>query len=236
MRAIEELEEGLWALRLPHRLMGMEIGTRSTLIRLPSGGLALFSPGAFGAREFESIEALGAVEAIVAPNTFHYLFLRRAAERYPKAARFYAPGLPEKVRDLPAGEILGENAPTLWRGALEQRRVEGSTTNEIVFFHPQSRSLILTDLAFNIREGGLWTRIGMGLNGGFGRFGPTRVLRSTIRDAAAFESSVTAIAAWDFDRIVVAHGEVVASGGRELFRRAFDLKPQDAGLGASQIS
>jgi hypothetical protein len=27
--------------------------------------------------------------------------------------------------------------------------------------------------------------------------------------------------AWDFDRIVVAHGDVIASGGREVLRRAY---------------
>ena len=233
MRAIEKLDEGLWVLRLPHRMMGMELGTCSTLVRLASGGLAIISPGPFEEGDFENIEALGKVETLVAPNTFHHLFFLRAAERYPDAARFFAPGLAEKVGTLPAGEVLTDEAPALWRGALEQRRVRGTLTNEVVFFQPRSRTLILTDLAFNIRSGGFWTRLAMSLNGGFGRFGPTKMGRASIRDAAAFEDSLRAITAWDFERIVVAHGEVVAEGGHEIFCRAFGFAPSEARAGAS---
>lgn len=233
MAAIDAIDEGLWAIRCPHRMVGVEVGTRSTLARLPSGGLLILSPGPWGEDGFEDIEGLGKVEALVAPNTYHHLFFGRAAARYPEAARFLAPGLREKVPSLPTGEVLGEEPPPIWRGALEQKLVRGSDTNEVAFFHPRSRTLILTDLAFNIRSGGLWTRLGMWLNGGFGRFGPTRVLHSTVKDAAAFRASLHAIAAWDFDRILVSHGEIVPSGGRELFRRAFSLGEGAAGIDAA---
>lgn len=172
---------------------------------------------------FREIEALGEVEALIAPNLFHHLFFARAAQRFPGAARFFAPGLPEKVASLPEGEVLAEEPPAIWGDALRHHLVRGTATNEVVFLHPESRSLILTDLAFNIRSGGFWTRLALRMNQSFGRFGPTRVSRGFVRDAAAFEGSLREIAAWDFDRILVAHGEIVDTGGRDLFREAFGL-------------
>src|SRR5690606_31041515 len=75
----------------------------------------------------------------------------------------------------------------------EQLLVKGTSTREVVFFHPPSRTLVLTDLAFNVREGGLFTRIALRLNGGWDRFGPTRALRSSIHDPAAFDASIRRI-------------------------------------------
>lgn len=227
MGTIERFGEDLSAIRMQHRMMGMELGTRSSLVRLGSGGLALISPGPFEEKEFQEIEAMGAVEALIAPNLFHHLFLARAARRFPEAARFYAPGLTEKVGSLPPGASLGEEAPALWSDRLRQHLVQGTSTNEVVFLHVPSRTLILTDLAFNVRSGGLWTRIALRLNAGYGSFGPSRLFRASIRDSAAFGRSLREIAAWDFDRILVAHGEVVETRGNALFRETFDLGDQD---------
>ncbi|AKU92089.1 DUF4336 domain-containing protein [Vulgatibacter incomptus] len=220
---LRRIDEGLWTVDLPFSLMGLSLGARSTLARLRSGGLFLCSPGPFEVAHVEAIRSLGEVEAIVAPNSFHHLYLRRAAEHFPRARVFLAPGLREKVQNLPAGEELRDEAPEPWTGAIEQLVVAGSKANEVVFFHAATRTLVLTDLAFNVRRGGAWTRLGMKLNGGFGRFGPTRVLRSTIHDRAAFAASMERIASWDFDRVIVTHGDVVETGGRELFRQAFEL-------------
>ena len=226
MPSIVEWGEGIWTIDKPHRTMGIELGTRTTIVRLPTGGIVFLSPGPLSRDDFRAIDELGRVEGLVAPNVFHHLYLRRAHERFPEAAVFLAPGLREKVPDLPPGEALSDEAPKLWAGSLEQLLVKGTSTREVVFFHPPSRTLVLTDLAFNVREGGLFTRIALRLNGGWDRFGPTRVLRSSIHDPAAFDASIRRIAAWDFDHIVVAHGKVVETGGRAAFRRAFNLEDE----------
>lgn len=221
MNHFRQLAEGLWVIEAPHSLMGVKFGVRSTIVRLRSGGLAVISPVGFDEVQVERLRSLGKVEALVAPNTFHHLFLSRARETFGEAKVFLAPGLKEKIGALPEGETLGEEPPTVWAGVLDQHRVGGTTLNEVVFHHPSSGSLVLTDLAFNIKSGGLWTRALMGLNGGFGRFGPTRVTRSTIRDPKAFRASIRRILSWDFDRVIVAHGEVVEVGGKGAFKTAF---------------
>lgn len=218
---LRKLADGLWTIDMPHSMKGIDLGARSTIVKLPSGGLFLCSPGPFEEKQLRAIESLGKVEAIVAPNTFHHLYLSRAKERFSQARVFLAPGLMEKVPGLPQGEVLGDEAPDAWRGTIEQRLMRGTTLNEVVFFHPATRTLILTDMAFNIRRGGFLTRLVMRLNGGFGKFGTTRVLRSTFRDERAVRESVEGLLDWDFERVIVGHGDVVETGGKEMLRGAY---------------
>jgi hypothetical protein len=42
----------------------------------------------------------------------------------------------------------------------------------------------------------------------------TKVLRSTIADKAATRRSIEKILAWDFDRMIITHGDVVRSGAK----------------------
>src|SRR2546430_5910826 len=44
-----------------------------------------------------------------------------------------------------------------------------------------------------------------------GHFGPHRLIRSAIRDHAAARQSVDHILKWDFDRVIVSHGDVLES-------------------------
>ena len=63
----------------------------------------------------------------------------------------------------------------------------------------------------------------MRLNGCFGRLGTTRVLRNTFHDRDAVLASVKDVLAWDFDRIIVGHGDIVESGGKEALARAYGI-------------
>jgi len=213
--------EDLWTLRLPLSMAGIAMGARSTIARLPDGGLVVISPGPFQDEHVDAIRGLGVVRALVAPNKFHHLFLGPAARAFPDAQVLLAPGLRKRIPSLPPGEDLGDDAPALWSGTLDHAIVAGSAAGEVVFHHRPSRTLILTDLAFNLTGGGPWTRLAMTLNGGFGRLTTTRLMRSTIRDPDAFARSLHAMKRWDFDRIVVAHGDVVESNARPAFERAF---------------
>jgi hypothetical protein len=94
--------------------------------------------------------------------------------------------------------------------------------NEVVFLHRRTRTLLLTDLAFNVQPGERnQARIFHWLVGATGRFGPHRIVRSTMRDRKAARGSLAAILAWDFDRIIVTHGDVLEHGGRAALQAAF---------------
>ena len=95
--------------------------------------------------------------------------------------------------------------------------------NEVVFLHRKTRTLIVSDLAFNIYEAdGLLAPLVMRLNGMWKRFGPSRALALMMRrNRLAATEDIRRILEWDFDRIVVGHGEVLTTGGREQMREAF---------------
>jgi hypothetical protein len=57
--------------------------------------------------------------------------------------------------------------------------------------------------------------------GAGGRFGPHRFIRWMIRDQQAARESLGLIMRWDFDRVILAHGDVLENGGRQKLRDAF---------------
>jgi hypothetical protein len=220
---LRELASDLWVTERPLRFAGLEIGTRMTVIGLPGRSLFLHSPVSLDPELRKELESRGSVRYVVAPNRFHHLSVGDYAQAFPDVRIFAAPGLEQKRPDLCFDAVLGDEAPEAWRGEIEQRVFRGlPMTNEVVFFHRRSRTLVLTDLAFNFGEEspGL-TRFAMRLAGGYGRFGPTLLERLLIRDRVAARSSLDRILEWDFDRVVVTHGSVLESGGREALSAGY---------------
>lgn len=223
MSALTALAPNLWVATRPLPLVVGDIGTRMTVVRLPDGGLVLHSPARLDGETKQALSELGRVQSVIAPSKVHHLFVGDYASAYPDARLFAAPGLAEKRTDLQFHGELGDQAPPDWSGTLEQHLFRGAAfLNEVVFFHPSSRTLILTDLAFNMttpRSGR--ARVFCWLVGASGRFGPHRIIRAGIRDRRAARESRQRILAWDFDRVIITHGEVLDTGGHQRFAEAF---------------
>ena len=78
--------EGVWTQHLPsHRMMGIELGTRMTVVRLPSGELWVHSPIPPSPALRAEVDALGSVRHVVCPNLYHHLYAGAWAEAYPDA-------------------------------------------------------------------------------------------------------------------------------------------------------
>jgi len=216
---LQLLDRDLGVIDHPLKVGGLALGTRTTVIRRPDG-VALVSPGSLGDDDAAAIAALGPVRALVAPNLLHHLYLAAAAARFPDA-RIYAPAALAKKE--PALRIEGPPAAVA-DAALRAVDVGGMPKlQETLFVHAPSRTLIATDLVFNVRAPApFFTRTFMRFNGGFDRFGPTRICRSMCKDRAAVRAGVEQLLAEDFDRVVVAHGQVLPSDGRQALRAGFD--------------
>lgn len=216
----------LWIAEMPVQRMGFEFGARMTAVRLPSGGLWVHSPIALTPALREDLEAVGPVRYLVAPSRMHYEHLAEFSRAFPRARVFAAASLQgvREMRDVRLDGLLGETPPAEWEGAFEQSPFRGSALyDEVDFFHPASRTLILTDLCFNIPAERSWTtRLFAGMLGILGRFSVSRSLRLTLRDRAAARASVERLLAWDFDRVLIAHGDYLETGGQEALRRAFE--------------
>jgi len=130
--------------------------------------------------------------------------------------------LAEKRKDLAFHGVLGENPEKEWESEIEQLVVQGiPVLSEVVFFHNTSRTLLVTDLFFNYPPtGAFWERLYRKLEGCDGKFAVARLIKFAARNRKALKESYDRILQWDFDRIVVTHGEVLESGGKEAFRAA----------------
>ncbi len=220
---MRRLDHGLWVAEQPLRFAGVEVGARMTVVRLPDGGLLLHSPIRPTPDLARDVGALGSVSALIAPNRFHHLFAAAWLEGRPGAQLFVAPGLDSKRPDLPRAGVLSDEPEALWKGALEQVVLRGiPVTNEVVFFHRASGTLLATDLAFHIgAESPAFTRWVFRLSGAYGRLAPTPLERLLIRDREAFRASLRRILEWPFERVIVAHGSVLEAGGRRALEEGY---------------
>ncbi len=220
---LQELAPDLWVTGRPLRFGGVEIGSRMTVIRLAGGALFLHSPVALDPELRKELDTLGQVRFAVGPNRMHHLSLGDYAVAYPGAALYAAPGLETKRADLQWEAVLGDEAPAGWSGQIDQLFFRGfPLANEVAFFHPASRTLIVTDLAFNIgAEAPAMTRLAFRMLGAYGRFGPSILERVLIRDRVAARESLERILEWDFDRVILAHGQVRENAGRDGLRAGY---------------
>jgi Domain of unknown function (DUF4336) len=225
--ALRRLAPDLWVADRPLKLVVGDIGTRMTVIRLADGGLFLHSPVRLDAATRSALDGLGPVGCVVAPSKVHHFFVADYLAAYPQARVYGAPGLAAKRADLRFDAVLSDEAPPEWRAEIAQHLFRGAPAiNEVVFFHRPTRTLLLTDLAFNVAsDKTAGARLFYWLVGAAGRFGPHRLVRTMIRDRRAARRSVDDILTWDFDRIIVTHGDVLEMGGRQRFAAAFAFLP-----------
>jgi hypothetical protein len=219
---MDRLAENLWSQARPLRFLGVETGTRTTVVRLANGSLFVHSPGPFdaGARAF--VAAHGPVAAIVAPSLFHHLWAGEWKEAHPEALLCACPGLDRKRPDLPWDRVLGDAPEAPWTDEIDQVSFAARTMeNEVVFHHRASRSMICCDAVFHLgSHPSPFTRLVATLLGAR-EPGATWLEPLMIRDRRGAREQVDRMLAWDIDRIVLAHGELIETGGREVLRRAY---------------
>ncbi len=222
-----ELDSDLWVTESPLRFLGLEVGARMTVVRLPDQKLLLHSPIAATPDLVREVQALGSVAYLVAPNRLHHLFIGEWQRACPDASLHVAPGLDSKRPDLTIDGVLGDTPDAGWQRELDQVFVAGFPfANEVVFFHRKTATLIATDLAFNVGASSPpATRLAFRLARAYGRLTPTLVERLLVRDRAAFRQSLERILDWPFERVVVAHGDVCETGGRDELIRGYAWLP-----------
>lgn len=220
---MQQLDSDLWVSDSSLRFVGVDIGARMTVVRLSDSKLLLHSPIAATEELVSEVKALGDVAYLVAPNLLHHLFLADWQEAFPNASLYGPPGLIKKRTDLSFTGVLGDQPEAAWADTLDQVFVEGfKFANEVDFFHKPSKTLILTDLAFNVGPHSPWlTRFGFRLLRAYGRLTPTILEKLLVRDRPAFRKSLERILEWPFERVVVAHGAVKETGGREELEQGY---------------
>jgi hypothetical protein len=219
---LELVTEDVFTIARPLRFLGVEMGTRATVIRLGSGGLFVHSPVALDAETKAAVDALGVVEHIVAPTLFHHLFVGEWARAYPDASVWACPGLEKKRADVRFGRVLGNTPEAAWKDDLEQVFFGAfPMANEVIFFHRKSSTIVCSDFIFNLSAHSSW--LTRAVNGVVGHKEPgvTLLERLAIKDRAAARQQVGRVVDWGAERIVLAHGDLVASNAQNVVANAY---------------
>ncbi len=220
----EVVHDLLWVREHPVRLAGGRFLTRMTVMRM-DGGLCLHSPVEVDDALRRAIEDLGVVRSIIAPSTFHHFFVASAQRAFPDARTYAVAGLEKKRADLRFDEILGGDAPSAWAGQMEQVTVGNRIMREADFFHRASRTLVAVDLVENFSAATPGTnamlRGWMRLFGMWGRPSAAPELRMFTWDRDATRRALERLLQWDFERAIIAHGEILDRDPHAVIRQAW---------------
>lgn len=184
---------------------------RTAAIELQQGQV-LWSPAS--TLDASTFRALGPVSDIIAPNLLHTGGMPVAAEAHPTARRWGPPGAQAKQPAMSWKELGGDAWPH--DSELSVLPIDGMPdVREFAFLHHASGTLFLTDLAFHVTEPvGLLTGLLLRAVGTWRRFAVSRLFLTQVRDRKALEASIAKLVEWDFENVVVAHGQMVLGDGR----------------------
>ena len=207
------------------RDFGFPFPTRMAVIRLRNGSLWIDSPVPVSTEILTRIQALGPVLYLVAPTPRHVWRLREAQLRFPKAELWACRQIPAKLRHLPVTGILGSTVPEAWAADLDQLVFRGNPLlEEVCFFHARSRTLIMDDLIqHHLKEAGKPLRNALlTLVGSSGSQGEVPLdIRWSFWDRTQARHSLEQLLAWDFDRLVIAHGPCIECDAKAVIEHAF---------------
>ena len=220
--SLEALGPELWGARSELSFMGLAVHTRMSVCRLSSGGLILHSPIPHDDGLAKQLETLGPIVAIVAPNTMHHLSVSAWREAAPEARVFIPPGLVAKRPDLDDCERHADFDASF---GAELQRIEIAGIpglQESLFFHPASRTLLVTDLLFYLPEARGITRLFALATRVHARPRCELSVRMLIRDRAALRRSLVVLRELEIERISLCHHAVLEQDAGELLGRALD--------------
>jgi hypothetical protein len=214
---------GVWLDTAPVRIVGMRLTATMAVIDLGEGGLLLYSPLELTPERRASVESLGTVAHLYAPNTFHHLWIGAWAEAFPSAKLHGPAGLSKKRRDLRIDRVHATAPEPAFAGVVDEQRIEGFVLEEAVLVHRPSGTLLVADLVHNVgRPPGAWTKAYTRMMGFYDRVALSRVIRWTaFSDRAAARRSLDELLARPFDRMVVGHGDPIDGGAREALAAAY---------------
>lgn len=205
---------------------GFRFPTRMAVVRLAGdGGLWVWSPVALTHDIRVAVDALGPVRHLIAPNSLHYTFLAEWAAAYPDAQVHGAPGLTQEVAGQVIHTTIGDEPHPDWAGALDHVIVRGNRiTTEVVFFHRASSTVLVTDLIQQIPQGWYhgWRAMVARLDLMTAPIPSVpRKFRWAMTDKATARKDIKRILDWPTQRLVMAHGTPMQSGGKEALQQAF---------------
>ena len=217
----------IWLREYPVKYAGARFLARMTVLRLDSGRLMLHSPCGIDNSLHSEISSRGEVCFLVAPGTFHYLHIEPAQARYSNALTYICPGIEKKRPEIRFDWILGDRSPPEWSGELEQVLVHGARfISEVAMFDRPSRTLLLVDLIENIGDKTpgtdwalrVWWKLVTRM---WNRAAPAPEYQLGWGAKKVVAAALSRILEWDFERVVIAHGDLIEHDAKAILRAAW---------------
>ena len=232
---LKQVGEDIWLVDGPIVQMSMygvklPFPTRMTIVKLSNDELWCHSPTELTPELKAQIDSLGPVRHLISPNKIHYTHINAWAKAYPDAIAWASPGVRERAAqqkiEVSFNADLDNDPPVHWKEDLDQLIFRGSRfMDEIVFFHRNSATLILTDLIENFELNKVGKRLGwlMKLVGITDPDGKTALdLRMTFWGRKEeSRSCLKRILQWNPEKVILAHGRWYENNGATELRRAF---------------
>lgn len=229
---LKQIDKNIWIvdgseIKMNFKIFKMPFTTRMTIVRLSNNKLWIHSPIAYDKELDNKIKALGEIAYIVAPNKYHYSYILDWYNHYPQAQVYLAKGIRVKLNvEVKEQFILLESvAETIWSKEILFTPFKGSIAmEEVVFFHKESATLILTDLIENIEVNDLPFFYKIVFKIGDNQYPKARTsrdLRSSFISKKKAIESYTIIESWNPDKIIFSHGRIILENGSEKLKEAF---------------
>jgi glyoxylase-like metal-dependent hydrolase (beta-lactamase superfamily II) len=186
----------------------------------------------------------GKIKYIAALNIEHHLNLTQWKATFPSAEIIAPEGLWEKrqtvpeFKDTPFSHIFRADnaAPRVsveFENEFAVEYVHGHQSKELVFLHKPSKTVIEADLVLNLPATEQYSRTGESATSGL----LNKLLKplastemsaywqkkfvwhvSAMADRKGFSASAQRIMAWEFDRIIPCHGDVIEHDAHQVFQ------------------
>jgi len=227
------------------RFNKVKFGGRATIVKLATGNLAVFSPVGLTAEAKSAVESMGGrVGYIIASDFEHHMNLGPWKQEYASATVIGPEGLYEKRKsqgneDVPIDIVYTkENKSSLklpeeLASVFDVEYFDGHVNKEIVFNYKPERTMIQADLVFNLpaheqfsksgvdATSGIWTKLATHFLNIHGKGQQRFNWYAAPANKPSFADSVKVVAGWGVDRIIPCHGDVIESGGSDVFKNIF---------------
>jgi glyoxylase-like metal-dependent hydrolase (beta-lactamase superfamily II) len=193
---VQEIASGIWHWTAPHPKIGMDVSSYYV------ADLGLLLDPQTPPEVIDRLEELGPPKAVLLTNRHHYRSCPELVERFGTTVRVPRVGLyefseGEPVRPYDFGQELLD-------GAVQVHEVGGISPDESALFIPSVKALAVAD--------GVISYDGL-------RFVPDEHFDDPQSDQAKLKEAYSRLASeLDFDVLLPAHGEPIASGAREQLR------------------
>ncbi|QIA64951.1 DUF4336 domain-containing protein [Vibrio astriarenae] len=224
---MEMLAQNIWIFDgTSVQFLGLPFSTRMTIVKLSSGKLWVHSPIQLSESIKHQVDELGEVAYLIAPNHLHHLFLPEWLCAYPNAQLFGTDEVIKKRKDLTFSETLNQSQNWPWSDDIDQELFSGSPLmEECVFYHKESKVLIVTDLIENFsgQDFTYWQKLVakcVGILAPNGKM-PLDWRLSFMFGKTDARQHLERLLEWDTKILVMAHGVIVRDNVSAFLERAF---------------